>query len=489
MYLHAFVLQMSNDRRRKAREIELKIGGRNKTVQAITEHTTCADIVKMVLRKTDTGKENAYAYAIFETCNKSERMLSEKTKLLKTMRSWGTDGSYHFSLKAARAAGKIFKAKLDKVRKTEKQCNTVNDIGKIENAAKLAHFVQSQKTRLQKCQPKSHVTELYCNDANSSIDEFIANVDHTKMAGFLNFCGTVTANEIVRLSGHSSRSEEDQAAGFVSGKQISRIDKINDVKYATKKVLKPKRVPVVSSDDNTRLPKKHTFVDSNIRYGPQHSTPTRDETKPNLKRHEELAYDISSKIARLSQKEGKDVILQKYFADYISYNSPHRRPFPMPKRERGDGAETSFAKGNPDKGDGSFTTGTLVQKGRSRDRRHSDSDSGQEDHDQEEHFDNAFICKSAYKDNKNNSKYARVKSLSGRLVNYDITCSQTSRLVDYSLNDSSILDSDESVDVAERNVFDEDEEMASFMDSMLHEEYSDEGLSSLGSEDENEILV
>ena len=476
---------MSNEKRRKVKEIVLKIGGRNKTIQGITEHTTCGDIVKMVLRKSDSSKENTCAYAIFETGSKSERMLSEKAKVLKTMRSWGTDSSVHFSLKAARAAGKIFKAKQNNLKKIERARNHDNNDAKMENAAKLAHFVQSQKTRLQRCQPNSHVTELYCNDGESSIDEFISNVDHTKMAGFLNFCGSVTANEIVRLTGMATNSKsEEPTTGFVTGKQISKIDKINDVKYATKKVLKPKKVPLMNGQANIRLPKKHTFIDSDYRNGPYHSTPTRDETKSNLKRHEELANDITSKIARMSQKEGKDVILQKYFADYICYNSPHRKPFPMPKRERGDGAEYSFSEGNPNKGDGSFSSGS-AHGARPRDRRHSDSDSGQES--QEDHLDNAFICNSLLKLNKNSPRYARVKSLSGKLVNYDQT--HTDRLVDYSLSDSSLLESDESIDLAERNVFDEDEEMASFMNSMLNEDFSDEGLSSLGSEDGNEIMV
>ena len=270
------------------------------------------------------------------------------------------------------------------------------------------------------------------------------------------------------------------------------MDKINDVKYATKKVLlKPKSVSVTYGHTNTRMARKYTFVNCDPRNVPTHSTPTRCDAKPNLKRHEQLAEDITTKIARMGQREGKDVILQRYFADYLSYNSPHGKPFPMPKRERGDGAEISFSRGNPDIGDGSFSTGTPLRSNTTRARRHSDSDSGQEDHDHMDNLDKAFVCKTVTKHVGSNPRYAHIKPLSRKLVNYDITmATQMNKLVDYSFSDTSVLESNEnSVDIFERNVFDEDDEMASFMDSKLHDDFSDEGLSSLGSDDEREILV
>ena len=195
----------------------------------------------------------------------------------------------------------------------------------------------------------------------------------------------------------------------------------------------------------------------------------------------------------MEQREGKDVILKKYFADYLSYNSPNGRgkPFPMPKRERGDGAELKFSSGNPDKGDGSFSSGTPMNVNTARVRRHSDSDSGQEDHDQHDILDNAFVCKTVTGSVDSNYRYDRIKPLPRKLVNYDVTMvTQSDKLVDYSFSDSSVLESaEDTIDIFERNVFDEDDEMASFMDSKLHDDFSDEGLSSLGSEDEREILV
>ena len=489
---------MSNERRGTIKNVTLKIGDKNKTIRGVTDHTTCGDVITMVLRKMDHNNQNAYSYAIFECGNESERMLPDKTKVLKTMRSWGSVNSKHYSMKAAHQANKIFKAKHDKRKKSDKLVNSRDKTRNIENATKLAHFVQSQKTRLQRQQSTNHVTELYRNDGDKSINEFISNVDQTKMAGFLDFCGTVSANELDRLSGQMNNSKANKHAdgnGFVGGNVFSRVDKINDVKYATKKVLKPKRISVTYGHTNTG---KHTSVDSEYRNVPTHSTPTRCAAKQNLQRHEALAESITSEIARVYQRERKDVILQKYFAAYLSYNSPNGRgkPFPMPKRERGDGAELNFARGIPDKGDGSFLTVTPLPRTTAGARcysMYSDSDSGQEDHDHEEILDNAFICKTDGNTGHvdSNYKYAHIKPSSRKLVNYEVTmATRTYKLVDYSFSDTSVIESGEdTVDIFERNVYEEDDDMASFMDSKLHDDFSDEGLSSLDSEDERELFV
>ena len=486
---------MSNERRGTVKNVALKICDKNKTIRGVTDQTTCGDVIKIVLRKMDNNNQNAYSYAIFECGNESERMLSDKTKVLKTMRSWNSGNSKHYSMKAAHQANKIFKAKQDKRKKSDKLVNNLDKTRYIENATKLAYFVQSQKTRLQRHRSTNHVTEIYRDDGDSSINEFISNVDQTKMAGFLDFCGTVSANELDRLSGISDKCIANEHTtggnGFVSGDVFCRVDKINDVKYATKKVLKPKRISVTYGHTNTS---KHTIIDSEAINVPTHITPSRCAAKRNRQRQEALAESITSETAQVGQREGKDIILQKYFSDYLSYNSPNGKPFPMPKRERGDGAELNVARGNPDKGDGSFSTGSPLHRTTAGARfysTYSDSDSGQEDH--EDILDDAFICKTYGSTGHvdSNYRYAHIKPLSRKLVNYEVTmATRTDKLVDNSFNETSVLESDEdTVDILERNVYDEDEEMGSFMDSKLHDDFSDEELSSLDSEDEREILV
>ena len=487
---------MSQERGRKVKDIVLRIGDKHQTVKGVTEKATCGDVIKMVLRELNDAKNKNHSYVMFECGNSSKRILSDKTRVLKTMRSWGTDNFRWFCMKSAPQSGKAFKTWHHENSNLETEQKGYDLNAKIESASKLALFVQSQKMRLHSHQSRSHVTETSHVD-ESSVQEFLANVDQTKMANFLNFSGSVTSKEIVRLSGLSDSSKAKERVPsneFVCAKEIKSVDNISHVKYATKKTLKPKSVTVRYGLPNVGMVKKHTFVDSEIRNAPRHSTPNHRDTKRRQKHHhDDLAEDITTKIAKLDQREHKDVILQKYFADYLSYNSLHRNTFPTSKRERGDGSEDVSSKGNPDKGDGAFSTGSPGCSYTAYARHHIDSDSGHEDNDHEDSLDNAFVCNTSRGQfaNRCNYKYVHVKPLSRKPVNNDVVmATKVDKLVDYSLSDSSILESFEnSVDILERNILDEDDEMASFMDSKLHDDFSDEGLSSLGSDDDREVLV
>ena len=296
-----------------------------------------------------------------------------------------------------------------------------------------------------------------------------------KTHGLLNNLDVTSISDSSKANGFVCKRD------FVGANEIRKVVENNCVKYATKKILKHKRVSVMYGNINAR-----TAGCGLVRNVPRQSTPNRRFAKGNLRSHEALAEDIFSKIAQVDQRERKDIILQKYFSDYLAYNSPHKEPFPMPKRQRGDGAEDSSSNGNPDKGDVSFSTSTPLQSNTTRARRHSDSDSGQEDHGLDEILENAFVCKTVVEHGDNNYKYATIKRLPRKLVNYDITmATKADKLVDYSVSDSSVNENVENtVDILERNVFVEDDEMASFMDSKLHDDFSDEGLSSWGSDDE-----
>ena len=486
---------MSQERGRKLKDIVLRIGDKHKTIKGVTEKTTCGDVIKMVLRELNDAKNKNHSYVMFECGNGSKRILSDKTRVLKTMRSWGTENSRYFCMKSALQSGKAFQTWQHKNSNLETEQNSYDLNAQIKSATKHAHFVQPQKIRLHTHKSRGYMTET-SRDGEAGVQEFLANVDQAKLTDFLNFFGPVTSNEKVRLAGLSDSSKANERVPsneFVCAKEIKSVDNINDVKYATKKTLKPKNVTVTYGRPNTGMVKKHTFVDSENRNAPRHSTPNCRVTKRHHKHHDALADDIATKIAKLDQRDHKDVILQKYFADYLSYNSPHRKPFPMFKRERGDGSEDVSSKGNPDKSDVVFSTGSPGCSNTTRARRHSDNDSGHEDDDYEGSLDNAFVCNTSRGQFaiRCTYKYAHVKPLPRKPVNNVFSVkTKVDKLVDYSLSDSSILESFEnSVDILERNIVDEDDEMASFMDSKLHDDFSDEGLSSLGSDDEREILV
>ena len=394
-------------------DIVLRIGDKSLPVHGVTEKTTCSDVIKMALCKFINTKDNTHSYALFECDQSKVRMLSDKTRVLKAMRTWGPGNSKHLSLKAVRKDDNVIKAKLEKTKKTHGLLNNL-DITSISDSSKA-------------------------NDRVCQTD-------------------------------------------FVGANEIRNVDENNCVKYATKKILKHKRVSVINGNTNAR-----TAGCGLVRNLPRQSTPNHRSAKGNLKSHDALAEDIFSKIAQVDQRERKDIILQKYFSDYLAYNSPHKEPFPLPKRQRGDGAEDNSSNGNPDKGDGSFSTSTPLHSNMTRARRHSDSDSGQDDDGFDEILDNAFVCKTVTEHGNNNYKYATIKRLPRKLVDYDITmATKADKLVDYSVSDSSVNENvEDTVDILERNVFVEDDEMASFMDSKLQDDFSDEGLSSWGSDDEH----
>ena len=382
----------------------------------MTEKTTCIDVIKMALRKFFNTKENTNTYALFECDQSKVRILSDKTRVLKAMRTWGPGNSKYLSLKAVRKDENDCKTKLKNAKRTHEQLNNL-DVTSISDSSKANGFVGK--------------------------------------------------------------------SDFVGANEIRNVVENNCVKYATKKILKHKRASVKQSGNiNDR-----TAGCRLVRNVPRQSTPNHRSAKGNLNSHKALAEDIFSKIAQVDQRERKDIILQKYFSDYFAYNSPHKEPFPMPKRQRGDGAEDNCSNVNPDKSEKSFSTSTPLHSNKTRARRHSDSDSGQEDHGFDDTLDNAFVCKTVTEHGDNNYKYATIKRLPRKLANYDITMatvSKADKLVDYSVSDSSIDENvEDTVDILERNVFDEDDEMASFMDSKLHDDFSDEGLSSWGSDDEH----
>ena len=504
--------------RRKYVEVPMMIEGNLKYVKGVSKYTTCGDVIKMILKKTDECKENGTpeAFGIYESSRGIERLLPAKSRVLKVMRSWGMDADYEFvfrKVNTAFVAPKISEAKRRKLTNRQRLTN------KYENVAKLAGLVHSQKTKLNKHSANNDfVKELYFNDSDSSMDEFISHVDKSKMDGFLNFCGAVSADEINRLSSVSqlemSRNVTGQSddVGLVSGKDVTSAlqHNVNDVKYAVRKTLKTKTCSI--SDLSTK--KNNLGVEI-------HTTPNRKAAKEQnraIKRHDKFANEIATKVARMDQKEGKEALLQKYFADYITYRSPGYKYRDTRFREQGDGAEsTTIYPAQRNITGCEFETvpptRNISRSSLTFNESDTSSDSGQED--DMLNFDTAFISdvtkiNNGYRE-PHVSPSSNIGSSLDKEVDFNTAC--VGKLVDYSLSEedsvladpsdiSSISTTSENVvhnvssvsDIVkavfnENRELSEDDEMESFMKTKIWDEFSDEGLSSLGSEDEKEILV
>lgn len=501
---------MAETRKKKSREIPLTFGENIRYVKGVTKYTTCSDVIKMVLRKLDDGKENGgpEAYGIYESSRGIERLLPAKSKLLKVMRSWGMTDNYEFVFRKVNTKFPVPKLSETKRRKLVHKRRDL-----VSKACPSTRCSTSKYSH-----PNEFVKELYFNeDSDTSLEEFMSSVDQKNMAGILNFAGSVANSELNKLSSVSTCDISRNVTGqsddnnMVYNQNVVSQKDVNHVKYAVRKTLKPKSCRISSSESSledacSRSSLKGPLESSNIIR--RHTR----ESHRAIKRHEKLATDIVNKVGRLNHKEGKEAILQKYFADYITYRSPAYKYRDSRFRERGDGADSDC---QDDCNGSRRVTGSGLGYCPTPARRPStatstlsldDTDSGHED--DSCNFDKAFIdeallgSEDAFVSAEHETDTAVVSN------DYD-TCDAVGKLVDYSLSEEDSILSDpsdistcsehvhnvSSVSDIVKTVFNEnksgseDDEMESFMNTKIYDDLSDEGLSSLGSDDEKEIIV
>ena len=69
-------------------------------VKNVTKYTTCSDVVHMLVLKSGISIERNSSYNLFEGTGDLERMLSGRTRIIKTLRSWGCEkGNFRFVLR------------------------------------------------------------------------------------------------------------------------------------------------------------------------------------------------------------------------------------------------------------------------------------------------------------------------------------------------------------------------------------------------------
>ena len=72
-------------------EVPVHFDGNVLLVKNATKYTTCSDVVHMLLLKSGLSVERISSYALFEAIGDLERMLSGRTRINKTLRSWGCE--------------------------------------------------------------------------------------------------------------------------------------------------------------------------------------------------------------------------------------------------------------------------------------------------------------------------------------------------------------------------------------------------------------
>ena len=84
-------LQFQMSRRIFRQEVLVHFHGAVLLVKNVTKYTTCSDVVHMLLLKSGLSVDQISSYALFETTGDLERMLSGRTRIMKTLRSWGCE--------------------------------------------------------------------------------------------------------------------------------------------------------------------------------------------------------------------------------------------------------------------------------------------------------------------------------------------------------------------------------------------------------------
>ena len=453
---------------RGIRDVPIKIDGTTRFIKNVTKCTTCCDVIKMLLKKLSLGKENLASYAIFESANGVDRPLAGKTSLLKTVRSWGSDANYQLVFRKSAPAvtyiPKISEANRQKLSQWSKSSSTSSSdsetaASKGKELSKLADImkIQRKKYRKYRISDRELSRQLFSDyqSDDDSMDEFMSNVDPNKLTDFWNFCNVVTETEIKRLS-HNSKP-----IAMLNSDNICEHDgQTSKVKYAVKKKLK-------------------------------HCADTDTTNKPN----------------------GKQELMDKYLFDYASFETPkigkmkkvtHRNPSgnitTVTNHSVHRTVKPSITSGlNNVKYTENYTPNRQAYAHEGYWSAHGESDSDTTDSDSS--FEKAFISESESISSTDDCSVSAKTDDSGINVKYvnDIggkvyrACIER-KLVDYSISE----DEYENDLIRSFNVcqfwdndgdYDEDQEMESFMNTKIHEDMSDEGISSVGSDEEREILV
>ena len=88
---HIYFYQFQMSRRIFRQEVHVHFEGKVFFVKNVTKYATCSDVVHMFLLKSGLSIERISSYALFETTDDLERMLIGKTRIMKTLRSWGCE--------------------------------------------------------------------------------------------------------------------------------------------------------------------------------------------------------------------------------------------------------------------------------------------------------------------------------------------------------------------------------------------------------------
>ncbi|XP_052799408.1 uncharacterized protein LOC128231023 [Mya arenaria] len=179
----------------KDRGIPLRVEGGTRYVKGATKYTTVSDVIKMVLKKTGIGKEYRHLFAIFEISLHGETMVPYKQRILKLIESWH-GGPNKLAMRRVDPMATVTGSdtdsypsrKLDMIRKksdnkprVEKEEDTY-----MKTLVSLANFVEKEKERLNGNGDHT-VGSGNSSESDSSLGDMGSILDQSKIAGIVHF--------------------------------------------------------------------------------------------------------------------------------------------------------------------------------------------------------------------------------------------------------------------------------------------------------------
>ncbi|KAH3870739.1 uncharacterized protein LOC127868332 [Dreissena polymorpha] len=228
----------------KDKGIPLRIDGSTRYVKGATKYTTCADVIKMVLKKTGIGKEYRHLFCIFENSLTGEKLVPRNERMLKLVQSWN-GGPNKLVMRRVEPLATVENPEIASKPKTKtlfskNKTEHVVKAGKKEDPymrtlISLAYFVEKQKAKLgepatERCESSS--------ESDSSMEDFLSNLDRTKMAGLVHFFAAMAGakkKSCTKLAPRKS-SESDE-----SGEPMVSLPKRRNSKRRSKNHLRSKR--------------------------------------------------------------------------------------------------------------------------------------------------------------------------------------------------------------------------------------------------------
>ncbi|XP_045176400.2 uncharacterized protein LOC123536949 [Mercenaria mercenaria] len=197
----------------KNKGIPLKVDGSIRYVRGATKYTTCGDVIKMVLKKTGVKKEYRHLFAIYEVSFDAEKALPCKSRIVKVVESWRGEPNKLVLRKSEPLTPVLLDEKKHKWNlktKSRQQKPETRKLPDLQTLTSLSDMVDRHRGQMRKgsCSDDSSVERFVdsTSDSDSSMDELLSKLDHSKIAGLLNFFAAMAAKKYRRNSYRRSNS-------------------------------------------------------------------------------------------------------------------------------------------------------------------------------------------------------------------------------------------------------------------------------------------